>query len=120
LKAGQLVTDLLLIACNAISSLFGILSKRNSVQNAFTVGAFETLWVINLSSSAQNPSFDCFTAFAAFFERGFITALAVWIISIHNNKFATMKIFIALEADKTFDMEVVAHCGACRIISFDG
>ena len=41
---------------------------------------------------------------------GFIAALAVWIVSIHNNKFTTMKIFVALEANKTLDMEIVAHC----------
>ena len=61
--------NLLLIASDAIGSLFGILSERDTIQNAFTVGAFETLWMINLTSCSQNTSLDCFTTLAAFFKR---------------------------------------------------
>ena len=82
--------NLLLIASDAIGSLFGILSERDTIQNAFTVRAFETLWMINLTSSTQNTSFDCFTALAAFFKR-----LKIWYLRF------TAKMFV-----ETFDFKI--------------
>ena len=108
------------------------------IKTFLTIDTFETFGMISFTSGTENTSLDHLTTFAAFFKRlkwrfrllwfvvyeiwmclgmigvhgtyGFIAALAVWIISIHNNKFTAMKVLIAFEANETFDMKIVAHC----------